>query len=343
MPRWLQRAVLSPVPAVAQGGRPRAVRARLVGRGVRLVARDPQPAPTFVYVVFWVSLTVLVVLVGDVWSALDPWRTVADAAAWVGRRAGIRRTPYAYPAGLGVWPAVALLFAFVTLELVYDDPADPRVLAVAILVYSLATWTGAAVFGREAWRRNGDGFALYFSLLSRLALVGTRTRAGAREAIVRRPLAPLTAVDHRPGIVAFVAVMLGSVAFDGFSRSSTWQDFLLEIETSLGSGAWVDEAMMAVNLATLLGPIALVALVFELAVGAARRVRADHGNRCLHLQPRPDRVRLRARALPSYLLVQGQFALHCVRPTAAVGPHRYRGLPSPPRRPDPRTRPGTRR
>ena len=82
-----------------------------------------------------------------------------------------------------------LLLAFVSLELVYDDPANPRVLAVAILLYSVATWTGAAVFGRDAWRRNGDGFALYFTLLSKLALVGTRVREGRRRpcSVARSP------------------------------------------------------------------------------------------------------------------------------------------------------------
>ena len=229
-------------------------------------------APTFVYVVFWVGLGVLVVLVGDVWASLDPWRTVTDVVAWIGRRLGVRPAVSEYPDSLGVKPAVVLLVAFVALELVYDDPANPRVLAVAILVYSLVTWTGAAVFGREAWRRNGDGFALYFSLLSKLALVGTRVRDGRREALFRRPLAPLTAVDHRRGIVAFLAVMLGSVAFDGFSASSWWQDLMLDLQVRLGSSAWVDEAQMLVTLAALLGTITLVWLIFTLAVREARHI-----------------------------------------------------------------------
>lgn len=38
-------------------------------------------APTFVYVVFWVGMTVLVVVLGNVWAAVDPWRAIAGAAA----------------------------------------------------------------------------------------------------------------------------------------------------------------------------------------------------------------------------------------------------------------------
>ena len=33
--------------------------------------------PTFVYVYFWIFMPILVVLVGDVWSVLSPWRAAA--------------------------------------------------------------------------------------------------------------------------------------------------------------------------------------------------------------------------------------------------------------------------
>ena len=40
-------------------------------------------APTFVYVVFWLGIPLLSVLFGNVWSALSPWRAVADVAVWI--------------------------------------------------------------------------------------------------------------------------------------------------------------------------------------------------------------------------------------------------------------------
>ena len=210
MPRAMQRVILARAPEIAL---------RVVGVALFVAVWSAAAfgssraflnlAPTFVYVVFWVGLGVTVVLFGDVWASLDPWRTIGDVVAWAGRRLGVRPGARAYPDALGVLPAVVLLLAFVSLELVYDDPANPRVLAVAILLYSVTTWTGAAVFGRDAWRRNGDGFALYFSLLSKLALVGTRVLSSPAGSRVPPPLAPLTAVDHRRGIVAFLAVMLG--------------------------------------------------------------------------------------------------------------------------------------
>ena len=48
-------------------------------------------APTFVYVVFWLGIPLLSVLFGNVWSALSPWRAIADVAVWILELGGARR------------------------------------------------------------------------------------------------------------------------------------------------------------------------------------------------------------------------------------------------------------
>jgi hypothetical protein len=281
-------------------------------------------APTFVYVVFWVGMAVTVVLVGNVWSVLDPWRGIADLVASAAGRLGVRRAPRVYPARAGVWPAVALLFAFILLELVYHDPSDPSVLAVAITIYSVATWTGMAVYGRDAWTNNGDGFALYFSLLSRLSLFGTEVRQGRstdrtskqpvpvrRVPVVRRPLSALTIAERRPGAVLLVAVMLGSVAFDGLSRSSWWQDRLFRAQGHFASEAAADRVSMVLNLAVLLLVIAIVAASYQFAVRGAQHVAGTNvdfrGVFLCSLLPIAF-VYVLAHYL-TFLIVQGQFAL----------------------------------
>jgi hypothetical protein len=179
-------------------------------------------APTFVYVVFWLGLVPLVVLFGNVWRALSPWRAAADGVAWLWERAtGAWVTPFAYPERLGRWPGAVLLFAFAALELAYSEPADPRSLAVAVVVYSTITWLGMLAFGRETWTANGEAFSVYFGILSRIAPFGW----WEGRLVVRWPFIGLTRLDVRPGALAFVAVMLGSVAFDGLSRTEQWVDF----------------------------------------------------------------------------------------------------------------------
>ena len=274
LPPFLQRVLLAPVLRVALGAVSLAL---FVLVWLAAAFGDPEPAynlaPTFVYVVFWLGLLPVVVLFGNVWSALSPWKAAADAVAWLARRTG--RAPAAqvpYPDRLGRWPAVGLLFAFAALELAFYDPANPRVLAFAILVYSVVTWIGMAIYGRDAWLENGDGFSVYFGLLSRIAPFAVRDREHGPEVVVRPPLSGLTPPEHRPGTVAFVAVMLGSVAFDGFSRTTWWQDWHYRLELNLfGSDPLVvDLAGFAFNLVGLLAAIGAVALAYLLAVTSAQ-------------------------------------------------------------------------
>jgi hypothetical protein len=173
---------------------------------------DPSPssnlAPVAIYVLFWVGLTVVCALVFDVWNGgLDPYRTIG------GLLAPEEPPPYRF----GHWPAAVGLLAFVWLELVAPSRAEPRTLAVLLVVYSAVVLGGAARWG-EAWLRDGDPFAAWFGLLGRMAPFGA---GGAR-----RPLAGLASLVPRRGTSALVLVALGSTAFDGMTRSSIWTDLV---------------------------------------------------------------------------------------------------------------------
>ena len=231
-------------------------------------------APTFVWVIFWLGLVPVVVVFGNVWSVLNPWRAAADAVAWSWSRAGRSWDPIAYPARLGRWPAAGLLLAFTALELAYTDPASPRALGFAILLYSSITWYGMLAFGRRAWLANGEAFSVYFGLLSSMAPFAVREdEEHGRRVVARAPLVGLTRVDPRPGTLAFVAVMLGSVGFDGFSRTTVWQDFHLSvIGSTLPESRLGELASMLVNLGGLVFCVLLVASAYVVAVAAARAV-----------------------------------------------------------------------
>ena len=153
-------------------------------------------APTFIYVVFWLGIVPLQVLLGNVWPTLNPWLAIASAAAWVWRALGRTWTPIvAYPERLGVYPAAGLLFAFVALELCYVDPANPRALALAIALYSYATWFGMAAVGRRLWAERGEAFTVYFGLLARIAPFGERDG----RLVVRMPFSGLAGARAAAG------------------------------------------------------------------------------------------------------------------------------------------------
>ena len=228
-------------------------------------------APRFIFVIFWLGLPALSILFGNVWAVLSPWRAAADAAAWVSERTGVRwETPFAYPERLGRWPGAVLLFAFAALELAYWDPADPRALAGAILIYSTITWLAMLAFGRDAWTENGEAFAVYFGLLARIAPFAQRDG----RPIVRWPFTGLANFDARPGTLAFVAVMLGSVAFDGFSQTEYWA---VDFRARLMRPVIEESPDLARVLGTLLavaglaGMVVLVALAYIAAMKIASR------------------------------------------------------------------------
>ena len=96
-------------------------------------------APTFVWIVWWVGLAFLTALVGNLWELVNPWKILFEWADGLGK--GLE--PYLpYPAGWGVWPALALYFGFAWVELVFLGSARPSNIAVLALLYSAIT--GAA-------------------------------------------------------------------------------------------------------------------------------------------------------------------------------------------------------
>jgi hypothetical protein len=241
-------------------------------------------APTFVYVIFWLGLPLLSVLLGNVWRALSPWRAIADAAVWVLELGGRPARPlYEYPPQLGRYPAAGALLAFVAMELAYTRPSAPRMLAIAIGLYTYWALGGMAVYGREAWTRGGEGFAVAFGLLARMAPFAVRDG----RVVIRWPLTGLGGAEPTIGTVAFVAVMLGSTSFDGFSRTREWQNLIEHVRGKLVDQPVrvADLAVTLVNVAGLIAFVGVVALTYLLAVECARRL-----------------VRERRRLLPDFVL-----------------------------------------
>jgi hypothetical protein len=179
--------------------------------------------PVFVLIIFWVGLAFASVLFGDLFHALNPWRAAARAVRLRGRRA--------YPERLGRWPAAIGLFIFTWIELASGWGEDPVRLATATLVYSVVTWAGMALYGVEAWTRNGETFSVYFNLLSRLSIFEKR----GREVGARPLLGGLPPLERPPGTVAFVVVMIGTVTFDGLSQGAIWNDISTALFDTLGT------------------------------------------------------------------------------------------------------------
>jgi hypothetical protein len=177
-------------------------------------------APTFIYVIFWLGLLPASILLGDVFKAFNPWRAIGRAVGAIAGMAarGDLPAPLRYPERLGHWPAAAGIFLFAVMELVAANGDRPENLAIATLVYSALTFVAMALYGVETWISRGEAFSVYFNLFSRISPIETRDRVVG----LRRPLSGLPALRPVAGTVPLLAVMIGSVTFDGASEAPIW-------------------------------------------------------------------------------------------------------------------------
>jgi hypothetical protein len=270
----LSRAVRIVLGAASVGLLALTLSAALFGTTVELL----NFAPTFVYITFWLGLPLLSLLFGNVWSVLSPWRSLADATVWLFERGGREARPVLEGSGAwGRYPAAGALLAFVSLELAHPDPGYPRTLAIAISLYSYWALAGMAVFGRDAWTRNGEGFAVAFGLLARIAPFAVRDGS----VVVRWPFTGLAGDERVRGTLVFIGVMLGSTGFDGFSRTSNWGNLVNDLRTNLldSSQRVVDLAVTFLNLGGLTLVIVVILAAYLAAVAAAQAL--GHVNRSL--------------------------------------------------------------
>jgi hypothetical protein len=213
-------------------------------------------APTFVWVIWWVGLTFLTAIAGNLWELVNPWKVLFEWTDGLARQFGGGKSlgPYAsYPPKWGVWPALGLYFGFVWVELIFLHSSKPFNIAVSALLYSAVTWSGMLIFGKDAWLRSGESFSVFFGILAKFAPTEIRVNdagicrqcnAGCRtsdgdcvncyECFTRaKPedrqlnVRPWAVGLSRPERItadrlAFVIFMLASVTYDGLLVTPLW-------------------------------------------------------------------------------------------------------------------------
>ncbi len=196
---------------------------------------------------WWVGIVPASILLGPAWKAISPHRTLVSLlarATGADPERGIAR----YPERLGSWPAALGLFAFVWFELVYPHATELGPVRLWLATYLGVMLVGGAVFGTGFFAR-ADPFEVYSTLLARLSV--WHVEEGTLR--VRSPLAGLASTSPGPGLVAVVAVLLGSTAYDSYRESAWWSRLL----------AGSDSTTLLAN-AGLVGTCLLVGVLFAL-------------------------------------------------------------------------------
>ncbi len=216
-------------------------------------------APVIVFVTFWVGFVPVSVLFGNIYAAFNPWRAIGRVAFGTARRP--------YPTGLGRWPAAIVLIGFTTFELAVRQASAPEKVAVVALGYTVVTLVGMALYGVDVWVERGEGFAVYFDLFSRMAVFG---REGD-DIVLRAPLSALPRLAPLPGTTMVVAVMIGSLTYDGMAEASFYQDIAQAFRDGAGSLGASDiwQAQIAAFLGLMGAILVVLALYGAGCIGAS--------------------------------------------------------------------------
>jgi hypothetical protein len=218
------------------------------------------PAFGMFYVWWWVGLVPASLLLGPVWRAVSPVRTINALFAKLSGSdpdGGM----YSYPARLGYWPAALGLFAFVWMELVYPHSTELGPVRLWVAVYLAAMLVGGTLFGSTFYEK-ADPFEVYSSLVAKLSIWARRDGV----LVVRSPLANVSSIKPEAGLVAVVSVLFGSTAFDSFRSSLTWINFT-------DGGPLKISTMNLLALTTFCVGVAVILCIGSMATGVREGVR----------------------------------------------------------------------
>ena len=215
--------------------------------------------PTFVWIIWWVGMGFVVSLLGNLWAVVNPWKILYGLAEAVFHRFNPEwelTLGMDYAERVGVWPSVALFFAFVWVENALPEAASPALLAWLIIGYSVVTLGGMYLFGKHQWLKHGEVFTVVYGFLTRFSITEVRANdteacgecpralcgegtgsdargcvdcyecfeyAANRELNLRPPAIGLHNRHPLPvGLTALVLLVLATVTFDGFSDTPEW-------------------------------------------------------------------------------------------------------------------------
>ena len=258
----------------------------IVAQSVTGGSSDADVASLFLWVYGWVGLALVSAFLGPLWSWLDPFTTIYDIIAGMGRRLRLRGlAPQAWPERLGLWVAVGGLSFFIWLELV-AKVLQGRPLSLVLMGYTAITLLGMAQYGRDPWRQRAETFSVWFGVLGRLApfaLSGTPEAGG----VVRRPIASGLITSRWPReVVVMVALGTGGIIYDGLSQTTGFFSLFGFPSIALGT------VILGVFLGVLTGLVLLVARGVGLAAMGAGLLPVAMGYLIAHYL--------------SYLLIDGQ-------------------------------------
>jgi hypothetical protein len=232
-----------------------------------LGSRDPlsNPLPLTIWTLFWIGLTLVTGLFGNVFAWVNPWRGPYRLV----RGSHGQRAPSPMLHRLGYTPAILQFAAFAWFELIYPAPDDPARLAWAVSIYWTVNFAAMLVFGYDNWTRRGECFSVFFRIVSRLAVFERGDDGRLRFCAPSGKL--VNAEPLSVSGVLFLLVALASVSFDGLMRTFAWLGAIGVNPLEFPGRS----AVMVPNTLGLIGMAALLASAFFLAVWLGEKLSGE--------------------------------------------------------------------
>lgn len=215
---------------------------------------------TFFWIIFVLGFTYLTALIGNVYGTINPWLAIIG---WIERwRPGAFRGRRSYPEKWAYYPALILYMAFIWIELF--GRTKPLSLSLILLSYTLLTLAAAWWWGRDAWFRYGEFFAVFFRMIAKMApFEYVVDGAGSRRLRLRQPFVGLLQerAEHM-SLLLFVLFMLSSTAFDGIKDTVFWVKIfwkhIYQVLAPLAGGTMVETYPMFQKLYVVFQTLAVV-------------------------------------------------------------------------------------
>ncbi len=207
---------------------------------------------------WWAGYTASVYLVGDTWSVVNPWRTIAGVFGSLGGR---ELTDLPVSSG---WVAALGLLAMVYLEVISPLASVPSLLVWVVLAYSVVTLVGAITYG-DSWFERVDPISRVFRTYGRLAPVRRidgRLSVGLPAGVLANDYD-----DAVRGDVVFVVALVWVTTYDGLVSTASFDGFARAI---LGSDPPMVLAYLLYLVVAIAGFLAFLG-IYRLAARVSRR------------------------------------------------------------------------
>jgi hypothetical protein len=190
-------------------------------------------SPTFIWIIWWIGCSFGVVLFGNFWPLIDPWRYIYQLVISIEKRlstqhnqrelGSIHLAIVQFHHHLGIWPAVIGLLSWCGLEIIYPIASMPHKLGIFIAGYSLLNWLGMRVFGMKEWCLTSDVFSVYFRYLASWRTFFQRENHSTQNRVAdEKNQHSQLRYNFALSQIGFAIAMITSVLFDGLHAGSIW-------------------------------------------------------------------------------------------------------------------------